>query len=336
MNFKIPLADPPIKTLHHHAFNLSVLLSDEKALPSFYNNFIMLSCPENCDGSIETIPSGYREFPHIERRGFLFRNSFDFFDSNNTLDYIVNMNIKMLKSGYCVEGEFDEFYIPGKAVYQQEHFMHNYLLIGVCEKEQYFYSAGYNILNGGYSKYSEFIISFEDYKNALLLRKDSFPDYDDLWRDLFYIKPDTNTIACEINTEIIREQLYNYLGINGYEIRPYEGINTISYIAEYIGQTANIRNIEIKSLRFIMEHAQIMLNRAKYLDENGFIEHDEELMCQLEIISKIAEKQFMLAIKYSLTRKDSIILQIQDMLYKLVNEETIAFNSLAEKIYDPA
>ena len=170
------------------------------------------------------------EFPHIERRGFLFRNSLGFFDSNDTLDYIVNMNIEMLKKGYCVEGEFEEFYISGKAVYHDEHFMHNYLLIGVCEEGQYFYSAGYNILNGGYSKYSEFTISFEDYKNVLLLRKDSFPDFDEL-RDLYYIKPDEITVACEINTEIIREQLYNYLGINGYEIRPYEGINTISYIA---------------------------------------------------------------------------------------------------------
>lgn len=330
MNFKIPLADPPIKSLHHHAFNLSVLLSDEKELPNFYNNFIMLHCTEGFHNGVEIIPSGYDNFCSIERKGFLFRNSIDFFNTNNTLDYIVNMNIEMLKKGYCVEGEFDEFYIPGKSVYQNEHFMHNYLLIGVCEEGQCFYSVGYNILNGGYPKYSEFTISFEDYKNALLLRNASFPDYSDLWRYLFYIKVDTNTVAYEVNTEKIREQLYNYLGVKGYEINHCEGINTISYVADHLDHRMDLRN-----LRFIMEHAQIMLNRGKYLDENGFIAHDEELIRQLEGVSEIAEKQFMLAIKYSLTRKDSIILQIKDMLYKLVKEEKIAFNSLAKKICDP-
>ena len=57
----------------------------------------MLRCPRDCDGYIETVMSNYDRFRCIECKGFMFRNTIDFFNTDNTLDYVVNMNIDMLK-----------------------------------------------------------------------------------------------------------------------------------------------------------------------------------------------------------------------------------------------
>lgn len=328
MNFKVPLADPPIKSLQHHAFYLSMLLNDKRMLTYLYNNFIMLKQLVDFDGRIETEPDDYNEYRYIECKGLVFRNSLNFFDADNAFDYIINLHIQKLKDGYCVEGDFDEFYVPYKDTYNKFHFMHNYFLIGVNEEEEYFYSAGYNNSSGGYSKYSEFIISFDDYKEALKIRRESFPEYDHCWRFINYLKPNFDQCNSEIDTNGIREQLYKYLGINSYNLKPYEGINTISHVAEQL----NNGTFDLRNFRFIMEHAQLMLDRVRYLDQNGFIKDGEKLITMIKNTADLSEKQFLLAIKYSLTRKESIIQQIQNMLHVLVEKERTSFTVLAEKI----
>ncbi|MBR6559052.1 MAG: hypothetical protein IKT70_08630, partial [Clostridia bacterium] len=119
-----------------------------------------------------------------------------------------------------------------------------------------------------------------------------------------------------------------YLGINSYNLKPYEGINTISHVAEQL----NNGTFDLRNFRFIMEHAQLMLDRVRYLDQNGFIKDGEKLITMIKNTADLSEKQFLLAIKYSLTRKESIIQQIQNMLHVLVEKERTSFTVLAEKI----
>jgi len=323
MNYKLPLADPPIKAFHHHAFYLSTLLADKSRLPLFYNGYILLRYFENNDIPFDIVPFPNQtptgRAPYLECCDFTFRNSLDYFDSSDPLEYIVNLNIQMLKKQFCIMGDFDEYFDPNKEVFNKHHFLHNYMLTGVCEEEQFFYSYGYNISNQSYRKYGEFKIKFNEYKNAIDLKPSSFPHFDDLWRELTYVNIKNSNVYIGKNIDIaeIKKQLYMFIYANQ---GTYDGINAILTLTKNL-----TKRFELQPLRLIMEHAKIMYDRAKYLYDNGFIEYDKELFLMLENVVTIATRQFLLSIKHYLSKDQAIIKNIQQTLYLLVENETKTF-----------
>ena len=313
MNIKLPVADPPIKSLNHHAFYLSIILNDERMLPYLYNNFIKLKKLDWFDGRVETEPGIDESYRNIYSKGFTFRNSLDFFDASDSLDYIIELNNKMLKEGYYILGEFDEYYIPHKSAYRRFHFVHNYLIVGVCEEERYYYAMGYNNINGQLSKYGEQKITFEEYKNALAIRKEAYSTDGLYWRSLNYLQYKYPETGCELNPAKIREQLNNFVGSGEYNPEPDEGINMFQYMADHI----NDHTFDLRNYRMIMEHANIMSDRAKFMNEKGLLNNYNLLSEKLLTVKKTAEILFNLSIKYLIGGNARIIEQIRSTLNKL-------------------
>ena len=204
----------------------------------------------------------------------------------------------MIEEGYCVLGDFDEYYVPGKSSYREKHFPHNYLICGVDRTQRFFILKGYNKA-GQYEKYGESLLPFDDYIAALKIREESFPFDVDIWRNLEYKKLKYENLDKEADLEMIKNGLTSFLNPK----KETEGLNVFNIIIQIIDEVLDLRNI-----RLILEHAEVMFERAYFFNNLGLVKNGTEVMEKLDSVKKKAEVLFNLSLlaEYKGKRKDKV------------------------------
>ncbi len=314
---KVTVADPPVKAFLDSAYEMSLLLSCPEALFTFYNSNIMLEFSFGYDSRVHISGPDSRIW---DRRSFQFRNSYDFFDTDDPLSKIVDINCKMIENGYCVLGDFDEYYVPGKSSFGEKHFSHNYMISGFDRAERYFILHGYNKA-GQHEKYGETKLSFDDYMSAIEIKKDSFPQNEDIWRNLDFQKPDKDNFDRTIDTERIKTELSKYLEPES----DLKGINTIIFLAD----TAE-RGLDLRNIRLLWEHARIMSDRAVFLNGLGWLKDSADAINKLYAVKRFAESLFNLSLLAVLRNRE--MENVKSALIRLSQLEKEAFGSLLSEI----
>lgn len=232
---------------------------------------------------------------------------------------LIQKNKQMLEQKFYILGSYDEFYIPGKAAYQNQPFVHGYVIYGYDDQNGVFKSAGY--LAGG--RYKQFDITYEDYYRSVT--EGNKPRL----LSLSYFRINTEYEG-QIDIIKIRENLTDFLDSRGpanAKINEVYGVNAWEKFATYI-EEAGDNGIDMRYVRAYMEHKGIMDKRLKCLFEHGYLQ--DQVLCQTyqkEVFQK-ATQLFNMCLKYILTGDA----ELQKRMTALVRDVNITEQGLIEKV----
>ena len=320
MELIVPTVDPRIKAFLDHAFDLSVLLSNPKMIPTLYNSYISLNYSFGWEDRLDIEKPVYLGRHIWDAKRFQFRNSLSFFDSEDPVEMIVENNKRMICEGYCVLGEYDEYHVPGKKTYGKSHYIHNYLISGFNDEEKSFTVHGYSSKNG-LEQYGKVNLEIDYYKCAISIDRKPFPDTMQLWRYLEYRKVNINNVDISLDTAKIKRSIESFLEPDDNDY----GINVFTIISEFQDQTINLRDI-----RLLYEHAKLMVKRAECLTKHRLISNSSDLIELLDTVTRFAEALFYKTVKIKILNKDYS--DIRKALLRLAELEQNAFKLFVYKL----
>jgi hypothetical protein len=160
---KLPVVKPSVVSYLHHAYKLAILETEDKARHYVVNNFLQVYSPGLNDPDVGMVvdfychDGVYPRYPFLTwawMSGTLLGN----LDVNKT-----QIVCAAIDSRHYVEATLDEFHIPVKSSYKQEHFIHQNLIFGYCKDKRLFYAVGFD--NG--LRFAEYTITFDEFEKAM-------------------------------------------------------------------------------------------------------------------------------------------------------------------------
>lgn len=227
---------------------------------------------------------------------------------------IIAKNKEMLEQGRYIIGVYDEFFIPGKGVYQKRHFNHDYVIFGYDDEEGVFKSAAY-MADRSYRFYD---ITYEDYYNSI-----AKSEYD-YW--VCYRKIDKSYVP-KVDIVHIKKKLVNYLlsreDDNASNRQVCFGMEAWGKFGEYVQKIGDSK-LDNRYARLYMEHRNIMVKRMRKLNEMGFFNDSSLTEEYHRNVYLPAQAVHHLFIKYNLTRDHKVRQRILGTIQKTnENEERI-------------
>lgn len=330
--FELPIQDnPPIMTLNYEAGYLGMLFNVKDFYKYFYSDYINI---------FYSIDSNYLNF--LTERclddNYFFdevfiacsdeQNITDYFGENyrnviKTMTYLQPNNIiesikTMIKAGFYISGMIDEYYVPMRGATGKYHFNHDFYINGYNEETN-------SLLLNGYStnlKFEKVQISFKDFIDGV--------SKVNMYQMLKFFKL-RNHYDFRINIYKIKNLLFYYLysnnSYNNASHNPhavknivineswnipltniYYGIDVYNRIISSCSNT-NVKQLDIKIFRKLVEHKECMLTRFNILGELG-LNINRLLIDEYVEILRNQKKIFNLVLKYNENLKDNVLKKI--------------------------
>lgn len=249
---------------------------------------------------------------------------FEYFDYNRlSCKKMEEIIFARLNEDYYVIMELNHYYIPKTACYQKKSFYHEVMIYGINKKKGVYYVMGYGEQNVVYTyelKFRELWLAL----NPLDIR-------------LIIGRVDVNSNGYDINTDMIKKRLVDYINGNNNErdisdIMPQQ--ETMAYGLDIFRQLISREDdlyifcTDIRLSYVFYEHKKIMLDRVRYLFNNIIVSEADSA----RIIS-LLEKNIRIAqiIKNSILisivgdKKKSSMKKIRGYLEEVVKNEEIAY-----------
>lgn len=329
----LPLCHPDVHGYTYHAFPLSILLTRQESRTWFYNQYIQLMSGTNED---------FRYFtdfytPTVENTSLVYspllvtqssyRHQVDGYWK--IIEYIV-MNIE---KGYYVYLFVDEFYIPGRTLYNSTHVTHDILIHGYDHENRLLYVSGFNksVVYGQWTiPYDDLVKGYHmadisGFKNMIVRMK-----YNDLFQDFNSLFPIyesiTDFLQSRNSSERFREVCppldTDYVfGLNIYE-------NLISYLAEVLlgNYTLNVMPFHI-----IFEHKRVMCDRLRFLMEKYNIDLEQPLLGYTDM-EENSLKLRTSCIRYSFRPENHLISKMRGILEKILQNERVYMKEIVNQL----
>lgn len=331
--YRLPFSDKPLVTCFHNmAFPLGVIEANAGMLNkditpwviSKFLNPIFVETPEKITYDICLFDKwGLDE-------GILFYQFINMFKyvyddlKFNIIEYLS----KMIRAGCYVIGVYNERYIPGKMFYGKIDFMHDYILYGVNEEKEIFYSAGYL----GDDKYQTYAILFSDFLKSVYNTPND--------RIQFGFRTYNNEYQYCFNKEKIVQELTDYLNsttYHGLKENAFYGIDANRKLKEYflscVKKNENSR-LDLRYTRAYMEHKYFIYLCTKYLLDNKLVSTDEINIKNAEALYNDATKIHLLSIKLNISKNYKIIYKIANLFEKIQEGETQIISYIIDVLGD--
>jgi len=308
------------------AFLCGILFSkNEKYLPYLLSHYIQFIYYE--DYATYRTRLNYNNF----YENWLFKNhgliSFNclsipyFITESERIDFVKIVS-DVLHDGYYIMGIYNEYFIPGKSAYNSHHFDHDYLIYGVDEEKQEFYSAGY--LQDGF--YSTFTIPFDNYNKSLHTTNRPY--------HIFWFLKFNNDLELSFNINTVKQGLWNYL--NSYKpdnSKNTYGLQAIESLITLFEEMKNKQNdVDLRSLFALKEHKQLMRIRLNYMMEKNHIKRDEHILVEYDQMIQQSEMALSLGMKYNITKNQSTVDKICGILHENMKMEIDCLKNIYDQI----
>ena len=293
--------DLPFNAYQTRGFEFGVLYTQEKEkiLPFLYSFFINVR--------MQKVDLGQKfNFVFDKRSWFAGYNVFQYeeftFPVLPTQDEYIASIKEHLGNGFYGSSCFDEYYVPVKSSYQRRRFSHGFLLYGFDDTVESVYSTGYT-KSGNFEK---FPVKYEDMYRALWHNNARTIHYRKL-NKAFEYKFDTRKCYEELHQYL--NSIYIGVGHTNSEVYGYKVNDGFrEYVSEVISKN---KMIDIRYARFFFEHKSFMLDRLKYLKNEGYI---KDYISQYETVDRIYKTVYMMLLKYNMTGNDSSAARTNEML----------------------
>ncbi|QNU66222.1 hypothetical protein EHE19_015250 [Ruminiclostridium herbifermentans] len=242
---------------------------------------------------------------------------------------IPNLIIRYLDNGFYVMPHLDDYYIPCKSVYNNEHFVHVNFIYGYNLITNQFYSLGFDdkqtfrTINIDFVSINNGFIN-SDHKCMHFFRPNNEVRY------FFNIEDFENQIIDFVNSEITIEPERTLFTNSNYLY----GFNAQNQLIEYIRTIPN-RKIHVvgmgKHLHLLWEHKKLMGIKMQYLFDNNYLHTSKfvEEYGELERITyKLRNALYKILIKQDFSRLDYII----SSLHEVFNKEHTLLCSLINEL----
>lgn len=321
----LPLVtNPPTVAYQNKANYLGILLTDQNYEKEFYVDYVNLTWnTQNSSCGFETAAYNhhFRDDCFLEVEGLYIKNNMRFIGDDDPYGHLLQKIIEKIKKGFYVKGFFDEFYIPAKKSYKKCHYKHDFMLYGVDEYERKLIAIGYTKSD----TYVTYDIAFDDFKRSLMsLERMASPGEYMFFVEFLKLK-ENNTY--KFNYDKVVKRLYYYL--HPEKINSYDFLYGIDAFDKIISQL-NIK-FDLRQVRLLMEHKNMMLDRLNYLHQNNYC----QLTCEIDEYEKLVKYMFSIfhiAVKYSMTHSEEDLAQITAKLKTLKNEEVQVLSTVYEKL----
>lgn len=332
----LPLCESPIKVYSNYAYILSVLLSNEEAKNWFYSNFIQVKYIRDTDNrqqfifnySIGNLTKYFYNIPYLEIRSM--KREFMLKVCNNIIEFLC----QAIEEGYYIMTIVDEYYLPPRMAYKNRHYKHLIMLYGYNSKRECFYSMGYN---GG--NYEESILNFEEMFTAITSDEGNNVEIRDDFCMLYrlqekdkikYRQENYNYFPYKLNLKLIRRSLKEYLDSkcsdehfsafyeiphnSEYGILYYEAM--IEYIENYI-EGKYQGDVYAVAFHGMMEHKTVMVQRLRYLQEEGYVSGIVDVIDMYENLTAKAVIIRNLLLKYNIIKKKDLLIRVKAYLREM-------------------
>lgn len=333
----LPIGQPPIIGYLHHAFPLAILSQDARYLPWFYGHYIQMHCPFNladgpdperkrkfnfyrppdCDG----VPGIGLSVTRLNRAIVL---------SDGLMPFIW----RALEAERYVQVCVDEFYIPGKGAFQKRHLLHELFVYGGDVKGGFVETLGF-LANGDFGVLR---VSCDDLQRAFDAVECN-NKYDPDGIRLFYWD-----VAVPIRFDILNvlDGLEDYVFSRNTSERfrllsaPIDGVFGLATYRCLIDACAQLfyhpHWYDIRPLHILWEHKVCMLQRIRYLEQEGHLDGTDGFGNVYATIEKRARMIRMMMLKLRVSRDVSILKRIVQSLEQLAQEEGQILTCLLETL----
>lgn len=330
MIMKLPISWPITETYQYSSFAMSVICAHDNIKNAYENNYINLFC---------------RDTDYLWDMDLIFTNIFwvdfqksDIFEINIfSVDNFLSNSLSSFwreridQGNYLLLHMVDEYYLPYTRSYRDRHFIHDTYIYGY--EDDYFWIMAYTE-----RKLKKIKVSSSDMVQSVLSSKEYKKEV------CFWSLRPNKSIKVEINYKKIRQNLYEYLGINCSSLESMENYRPgyvygnkiydvlINCLIKFMESSENLISLDVRPLRLLWEHKRIIYCRieliiAKYDLPPDVLSDFKNLVC-------LSKQIFMLCLKYNVTLKKDILERMIGKIKELkIGEEMLLskFLSMWEK-----
>lgn len=332
---KLLIKETPLNGYMEDAFALSVAISRECSYEWIYSNYIQLVFQD---------PAKYDNQP-IKFYKVSFKNG-DIWDADCPLlccDTITREMIESIQMDIidfiCISIEhnnyvkifLDEFYLPYRAQYRNEHYIHENFFYGFDSDKKELYGLAYVTDNTGYN-FKEFSVCMDAVRQAY---NAAFVESVQKGRIMLmscnrekYYEFDVNTVKNSIYEYINSVQTdQRYAEINNPNENYIFGINIYTALIHYYKNNKIVKSVI--PLHIIYEHKKIMFERIIFMIENGYIGFNQDI---IDRYAKLIKKAYLCKMKYLKYCYSTIDYNLENLI-NCINEIRNEEESLMRRLY---
>lgn len=323
-NFELPVCIPQVYGFLHHAHKLSILLQDETYLPWFYSNYLQLYTAEHSNEfklDFYSFDGKYPRHPGINGNWF-----------ERELFLQLNQNLILFIKGCVDNGRYieilvDEYYLSCKPAYKEWHFIHQSLIYGYDDDRECFQVLGFSRA-GDYRKIE---MSFNEVEEAFYNSSIAGVGFFECGVHLDY----SNTNP-DLNLTVIKTYLKDFLNSTN-SFLTYTpsgasyGLKTYNILSERFKEEPSLGD-DIRPIHIIFEHKKCMVNRLKYLQEQGNLAGASILLEGYTDLMQHSNTLKLMQLKYQFTRGQKLIDRIIEGLAGMANNEEELLETLLNSL----
>ena len=323
-SIELPLVEPLYSTYHNQGISSAVIHDNLSIENWFLNEIMQLSC--NTDflkgfttPNLVVIDANYESNPHLEQIRIPFKH----------LAYYSNRIIKsFLRDRYFVVFYgLDDYYLPGKTWYREEHFPHDGLI------------SGYDDIEKTYTLFAY------DYSWIYRTFKVHFSDFDKSKRSM--VSEGTDGYICavrpfpfqpEFDPDVAKSNIQKYLACSIDEHGPNNsnhvfGIIVHDYLKKYLDRLSDgsisIKSMDWRIFRLIWEHKKVMLRRLDAIKNDL---HVSDTVCQQYFQAvKLSDDARMMYARYRIRPKNELADMLKSKLDEITEIEKRTLTIMAER-----
>lgn len=325
--YKLPFLDRPLVTCYHSiAFPLGIIEENARELNKDITPWIISKYvnPVFSDASQTNAYDICAYDRWCVEEGILSQQYMNMYKA--TYD-ILNIDIikwvsRMIREGCYISGAYNEKYIPGKSAYRVTDYVHDYILYGIDEEKEVFYSAGY--LKD--RRYRSFEIACSDFMKSI----DNMPDIRipiDFWiyNRAYEYRFDQRRVLQELNDYVNSSNSHS---IRRHEYYGIEANRKLKELFLHNIDTYENPGIDLRYTRGYMEHKYFVRLCIMYLCDNRIVDVAKLDLEKVDGLYQDAVLIHRLGIKMNFSKEYKIMNRIAVLFDKIQTEEIKIMNDV--------
>ncbi len=322
-----------------HSLPISVILSDQRLIPWYYEHFIKIYTEVQENGLLIMdfleVRAPYNEVIQEVYMGYELLKGIP-----DIVDYVIDK----INLGYYVIIHVDEYYMPQKKMYKKQHYVHHSLVYGYDNSSRELKAIGFN----ADQMFTNFSFDYDLFKEAyesgkmyykksapwaetnaveLLRVRDFMTDYPfsvdrfaTSLEEYVSAKPDMHVVYAQRFDKYVLESDRLKFGIDIYD----EIIRNLHNLAE--GKVT----VDYRAIHLLHEHKKSLQTRLKYVASNCVVsERVQELVNEYDKVVELVDSARRLYLKYTFVGDDNYnpvpdmeaVVQMMDILKQVKETE---------------
>lgn len=286
---------PPIETYQSSSFILGIVLANDNIKNAYFNNYINLSCNNTSDiwnmnlRFVNDLWEDYRVAGLAEMDMYHLKN----IAKENLADFIKE---RIDQGNYLLLYYIDEYYLSYTENYMKKHIIHDTYIYGYSTDLLYIMAYKDN-------KLQTCEILMEEIVSGMYAYMDVNKDANFCSFRPFHAK------YVEIDCVKIKNEIRNY--VKGYQLNSdgiISGVETYDILINCLRakiESYEHNKLDLRVFRLLWEHKKVLIDHIKEIIK--IKNCNEVYIDKMQYIERIANKVFMLAIKYNMTYDKRIL-----------------------------